>query len=124
MDRRGFIKSTGIGLAALLIAGKVTLADSTPVPTTEAPKLKDKLFKQQYANVYEVNWKLNEAYHRWEAIVKGYNKKTMELMFVPISLPEAETHFFADDPEEIERMKARLVYYAKQHLIETGCVPL
>ena len=123
MDRRGFIKSTGIGLAALLIAGKVTLADSTPKQAPEPNKPQDKLYKQQFTNDYTPKWVIRDP-HYLCTTVYGYDKKTLELMLVPVVLPEAELEFFKDDPDEIERMKARLVYYAKQHLIETGCVQL
>jgi len=115
MDRRNFIKSTGIGLVALLLAGQL--------PKIETPKAKvPEVVPKPHGNV---EWFTDQNQHMLCAKVYGYNKKTLEVEWVDIAIPHSELEILSHCGEDyIEQLKAEIIGRARYDLREHGCVPL
>ncbi len=104
MDRRNFIKSTGIGLAAFILAGTLPEAEAAtgePATTPEQPK------------PHAVEWKISQVHHMQYAIVYGYDKKTLEVKYYKLAIP-------LYGPDDTDRMKSELVNHAREELIADG----
>ena len=113
MERRDFIKSTGLGLAAFFIVGTVPLE-----PKPEAIEA-----KPYHPVMHKVpQWRYSQDNFFICATVYGYDKKTLEIKSIEVTIPEAELKL--SGPEYTEVWKEQIIARARQQLIDGGCVPL
>ena len=124
MDRRGFLKNTGLALAGLLAAGLVLPAVvKAAEPVVETPR-QPPHYPFPYGRVRDINWELYQNDHKWHATVHGYDRSTYELKFCPLTIPEAEMDYYRSDPEAFETLKYELAARGAQILEDDNCIVL